>query len=144
MRIREAPFALRVVERQAGRCGIVYRRRPDEKGRDRLQKVATFSPLAFSAAAPLLREAAKACGVENSKGVLTPGRFLPLDADWGARAACLALISTGLRDAGRLLEAASQLRHSDGNEAAWWLGMLHNGHSIRALRALRILTGAVE
>ena len=59
MKVREAPFALRVVDRQAGRSGVVYRRRPDIRGRDRLQKVGALSPLAFSAAVPLLREGAR-------------------------------------------------------------------------------------
>lgn len=142
MKVREAPFALRVVDRQAGRSGVVYRRRPDIRGRDRLQKVGALSPLAFSAAVPLLREGAREAGASRDALKLQPGPFLPLDADWGARAACFAIVSSGLRDGERLLNAARHLREADGNEAAWWLGQLTGTRAARAARALRILLEA--
>jgi hypothetical protein len=168
--IRQAPFALRIVHRSAGKAAIIYRRKADPHGRDRLQRVAALSPLAFSAAAGLLRD-----GVRNSlngssppirtpntastlnpstlrhaavarpaRDALTPGEFLPLNEDWGARVACFALLASGLRNPERLLRAVGHLRHADPNEAAWWLGLLTREDRLRALRALRILTEAVE
>jgi len=159
--IRRAPFALRVVERKEGKAGIVYRRKSDSNGRDRLQKLSGFSTLAYTAATPLLRDAVSKSVVEapasrrgkaQSQGdaqqrksnSLTAGRFYPLDADWGARVACFAFVSNGLGNADRLIRAAGHLRDSDANEAAWWLGMLTREDNLRPLRALRILTEAVE
>ncbi len=167
--IRQAPFALRIVQRKTGKAAIVYRRKADKKGVDRLQRVAAISPLAFTAATPLLREAAsrfdfdtpsatqskdfdksKTLGTElnpaeNQKNLtLTVGPFHPLDADYGARVSCFALIATGLRDGERLTRAANHLRHADPNEAAWWFGLLTRDDNARALRALRILTEAVQ
>lgn len=147
--IREAPFALRVVQRTGGLAGIVYRRRADESGRDRLQRVGAIAPLAFSAGASLLRDAAKRTNVEargtNGNGFRwQAAAFYPLDGDWGARLACYALVAAGLRDGERLLKAAGHLRAADGTEAAWWLGLLTREDNVRALRALRILTEAVE
>jgi hypothetical protein len=142
LKLREAPFAVRVVQRNTGRAAIVYRRRPTESGRDRLQRVAALSPLAFTAAGGLLRDAVRAA--QGAKTELAPGPSYPLDADWGARLACYALLSQGLRHPERLLRAAGHLRAADGNEAAWWLGLLTREESNRALRALRILTEAVE
>jgi len=138
--LRQAPFALRVVQRKDGKAAIVYRRAADAKGRDRLQRVAAISPLAYTAALGLLREAAGRVG----KGDLEAGPFYPLAADWGARAACYALVSGGLRNGERLRRAAGHLRHADPDEAAWWLGMAQRDDNQRALRALRILTEAVE
>jgi len=155
-KLREAPFALRVVQRKEGRAAIVYRRRADAQGRDRLQRVAAISPLAFTAATPLLRDAVTQFQVahpehqdaapDRSSGnnSLTTGPFHPLDADWGARVACFAIIAAGLRNGERLMLAANQLRYADTDEAAIWLGMLTRDDSARALRALRILTEAVE
>lgn len=153
-RIRNAPFALRVVQRKDGKAGIVYQRRSDDKGRDRLQRVAALSPLAFTAATPFLRDAisksqfpgsSSKTAVRESKIVeLTTGPYHPLDSDWGARVACSGIISAGLRDGERLLRAVSHIRNADPNEAAWWLGMLTQDDSIRAIRALRILTEAVK
>ena len=141
--IRQAPFALRIVQRKTGKAAIVYRRKADKKGVDRLQRVAAISPLAFTAATPLLREAVSR--FESQKNLaLTVGPFHPLDADYGARVACFALIATGLRDGERLTRAANHLRHADPNEAAWWLGLLTRDDNTRALRALRILTEAVQ
>jgi hypothetical protein len=155
LKIREAPFALRVVQRSTGRAAIVYRRQGDAQWRDRLHRIAALSPLAFTAGALLLRDAvvhsASANGdSRNGRGrndplrVLTTGAFHPLSADWGARVACFALVSTGLRDGERLLRAASHFRAAAGTEAAWWLGLVKADDSGRALRALRILTEAVE
>jgi len=151
--VREAPFALRVTQRKEGRAAIVYRRRPDASGRDRLQRVAALGPLAYQAGLPLLRDAvrnerrngtAPANGSANGAAVrLAPGPFLPLGADWGARLACYALVASGLQNGERLLRAAEHLRHADADQAAWWLGLLAREDSARPLRALRILTEAV-
>ena len=153
--MREAPFALRVVQRQDGRAAIVYRRQGDAQGRDRLQRLGAIAPLALTAATPFLREAIARSRVAGEPqeaapaprgefAELTTGSFHPLDADWGARVACFALIAAGLRDGERLLRAADHLRHADPVEAAWWLGMLTHADNARALRALRILTEAVQ
>lgn len=84
-------------------------------------------------------------GINQAKrAALSPGPCYPLDADWGARVACFGLLVAGLRNAERLISAASRLRHADPNEAAWWLGLLTQENNLRALRALRILTEAVE
>ncbi len=135
-------FALRIVRRQQGDAGIVYRRRLTEDGRERLARIGAISPLAFSAGAPLLREAVRS--TEGPGATLAIGPYHPLDEDWGARVACYALVAAGLRDAGRLQRAAAHLRHADATEAAWWLGLMANGTRKRAVRALRILTEAVR
>lgn len=164
-RIREAPFALRVVQRKEGKAAIVYQRRADVHGRDRLQRVAAISPLAFTAAIPLLRDAVAQSQLEkpgfwpqnpvsehqnaapnrpSNNHNLTTGPFHPLDSGWGARVACFAIIAAGLRNGERLMLAASHMRHADTDEASIWLGMLTRDDNVRALRALRILTEAVE
>lgn len=157
--IRKASFALRVVQRSGGKAAIVYRRKADEEGRDRLQRVAALSPLAFTAATPLMREAISRFEPTQSKDEnlgdasqdkrldprsLSIGAFHPLDVDWGARVACFAILASGLREAERLALAANHLRGADGDEAAWWLGLLNRPDNVRVLRALRILTEAVE
>ncbi len=142
MKLREATFALRVVRRRDGDAAIVYRRRLTETGQERLERVASLSPLAFAAGAPLLRGAVRA--VEGATAKLAAGPFHPLDPDWGAKVACFALVSSGLRDADRLHRAAYSLQHIDGIDAAWWLGLMADGARTRAVRALRILTEAVE
>ncbi len=142
MKLRESPFALRVVRRNEGDAAIIYRRTLTKEGKDRLRKMAAISPLAFSAGGALLRDAARACAGNGTK--LLPGPFVPLDADWGARAALYALVSAGLRDAERLYRSGEALRRLDGTEAAWWLGLTDGGARSRAVRALRILTEAVE
>jgi len=139
--IRQATFALRVVRRRAGDAAILYRRTLNAKQDERLSRVAAISPLAFSAAASLLRAAVRA---SSPDGRLVPGPFLPLDADWGAKVACFAKIASGLRDAGRLHRAADNLRQADGTEAAWWLGLMIRPGGNRAVRALRILAEAVK
>ena len=158
--VRAAPFSLRVVQRKEGRAAIVYRRRADTEGRDRLQRVAAISPLAFTAAVPLLRDAVAGSQIappdahptddqapqrqRSNSNHLTTGPFHPLDADWGARVACYSLLAAGLRDGERLIRTANHLRHADPAEAAWWLGLLSRDDNVRALRALRILTEAVQ
>lgn len=142
MKVRDASFALRVVRRRGGDAGILYRRRLDVNGRERLTKIAPISPLAFSAGAALLRAAARGTAGPSTK--LTSGPFHPLDSDWGARVACYALVATGLRNADRLHRAAATLQHADGTEAAWWLGLMARPNGRRAVRALRILTEAVR
>ncbi len=143
---RRAPFALRVVQRKGGRAAIVYRRQADATGRDRLGRLAAISPLGFTAALPLLRDAAVHSASEPQRKVaagLTAGPFYPLADDWGVRVACFALLAAGLLDGERLARAADHVRAADPNEAAWWLGLLTRGENRRALRALRILTEAV-
>ena len=142
MKIREAQFALRIVRRKEGLAGIAYRRGLKKEGQERLQKVATLSPLAFSAGTPLLRAAVKAS--EGNDAKLTTGPFHPLDQDWGARVACYAILGQGLRDPDRLSRAADNVRRLDGAEAAWWLGLMDQGRKLRAVRAFRILTEATE
>ncbi|HRU07020.1 MAG TPA: hypothetical protein P5137_14735 [Candidatus Brocadiia bacterium] len=143
MKVRDASFALRVVRRTAGDAAILYRRRLTEAGEERLDRVAPISPLAFSAGAPLLRAAVRETAGPGAR--LATGPFHPLDADWGARVACYALVASGLRNADRLHRAAANLQHADGAEAAWWLGLMvrPNGARKRAVRALRILLEAV-
>lgn len=140
--IRQASFALRVVRRAAGDAAILYRRRLTQNGKERLDRVTGISPLAFTAGAALLRAAVRASEGSNAK--LTTGPFHPLDADWGARVGCYGLISAGLRNAGRLHKAATNLQHADGAEAAWWLGVMTTQNRTRAVRALRILVEAVR
>ena len=72
------------------------------------------------------------------------GPWLPLDDDWGSRVACYAAVSEGLRNAERLARAATHLKTSDPTETAWWLGLMSEHGSGRAVRALRILVEAVE
>jgi hypothetical protein len=159
--LRESQFALRITQRKEGKAAVVYRRRSDNEGRDRLQRLATISPLAFTAAASLLRDAVsksrpEASGNSNHGGVinsiehkpaekvLITGPFHPLDPDWGARVACYGIIASGLRDGERLMRSADQIHRADATEAAWWLGLLARDDNQRAVRALRILTEAVE
>ena len=155
--VREAPFALRVVQRKEGKAAIVYRRRADAEGRDRLQRVAAISPLGFTAGTTLLRDAIARSHETlleslDETGNETPdkprklqvGPFHPLDADWGARVACYALIAAGLRDGERLMLAANHMQHADPDQMAWWLGLLTREDNVRALRALRLLTEAVQ
>jgi len=142
MKIREAPFALRIVRRRAGQAAVLYRRSLNEKHEERLTKVAAISPLAFTAGSTLLRAAVRAA--EGPKARLTEGPYHPLDADWGARVACYGIAARGLRDGNRLYKAATHLRHADPAEAAWWLGLLRGGQAKRAVRALRILVEAVK
>jgi hypothetical protein len=151
--LREAAFAVRVVQRREGKAAIVYRRRPDAERRDRLQRVGVVSPLAFTAGTSLLREAvAKSRETFRREGMRVRhtvfehlhGTYEPLDAEWGPRLAVYALVTGGLRNGERLMKAASHLRYADANEAAWWLGLLTRYDNTRAVRALRILTDAVE
>ena len=142
MKVREAAFALRVVRRRTGDAAILYRRRLNGNGKERLDRVASLSPLAFSAAAALLRGAVRS--VAGSSARLATGPFHPLDPDWGARVACYALVARGLRKAEGLRKAAANLQHADGTEAAWWFGLMSGSNGRRAVRALRILTEAVR
>ncbi len=145
MKIREAAFALRVVRRRSGDAGILYRRRLTTSGDERLDRVASISPLAFIAGASLLRSAVRVSIPGRSGPVrLGPGPYHPLDADWGARVACFAILARGLRNAERLHRAAANLQDADGAESAWWLGLMSRPHGKRAVRALRILTEAVR
>ena len=152
--VSDAPFALKVVQRKDGTVADIYRRRPDKRGKDRLQRIGTISPLAFTAATPLLREGIACSRFQEATNTgrrmqiaplaeLADGTFQPLDGDWGPRIACYALVTAGLRDFERLFRAANHLRYADANEAAWWLGHLSRNGSSRSLRALRILTEAV-
>jgi hypothetical protein len=105
MKVRQASFALRVVRRRSGDAAILYRRSVDANQKERLTRVTSISPLAFSAGSPLLRSAIRAVNGANTK--LTAGPYHPMDTDWGARVACYALIASGLRNADRLHHAAA-------------------------------------
>jgi len=142
MRVREASFALRIVRRRSGDAAIVYRRSLNRKHQERLTKVSGISPLQYVAGAPLLRAAVRAMAGSSAK--LEPGPFHPLDADWGARVACYAIVAAGLRNPERISRAAANFQRADGAEAAWWFGLMSNSHRKRALRALRILVEAVK
>ena len=143
MTVREASFALRVVRRRSGDAGILYRRTLTAKRVERLTRIGAMSPLAYSAAMPLLRAAVRGSG--GTAGVrLATGPYHALDADWGARVACYTLISRGLRNGSRLSRAAAQLKDADATEAAWWLSAMTRRDGQRAVRALRILTEAVR
>lgn len=142
MKIREASFALRVVRRRRGEAAILYRRTLDAKRQERFTKIAPISPMAFSASAALLRAAVRATAGPQMR--LSTGPFHALDADWGARVACYARVAAGLRNGDRLHRAATNLRHADATEAAWWLGVISRDSTRRAVRALRILLEAVK
>lgn len=142
MRIRQAPFALRVVRRRRGDAAILYRRSLDSKYQERLTRIAPISPLSFAAGTPLLRAAVRATTGDSTK--LAAGPFHPLDPDWGARVACYALVASGLRNPERLHRAAANLQHADSTEAAWWYGLMGSRSARRAIRALRILVEAVR
>lgn len=147
--LSKAPFALRVTQRKSGLAAIVYRRQADSRGRDRLQRLGDVPPLAYQAALPLLRQAVRASrlaepGRNGNEPDLAPGPYLPLDAQWGVRVACYAIITTRLYDGERMMLAAEHLRHADPDLLAWWLGLLLQRDNSRALRALRILTEAVR
>jgi len=143
---REAPFAVRFFQRDDGLAARVYRRQADSRGRDRLMCIAKLSPPAVRAATGLLRQAmAESSGRRKSaRDLIAAGPCRPLDAEWGPRVACYAVVVAGLRDPVRLMNAARHLRTSSSDEAAWWLGLMDYGENRRALRALRILTEAVE
>jgi hypothetical protein len=142
MKIREASFAIRVVRRAAGDAAILYRRSLDEKRQERLTRVVSVSPLALAAGAGLIRAGTRESNAGRRK--LEPGPFYALDPDWGARVACYALVASGLRNPDRLHKAAANLQQADATEAAWWLGLMRNGRSMRTRRALRILLEAVK
>jgi hypothetical protein len=80
----------------------------------------------------------------GSAARLEPGPFYPLDADWGPRVVCYAIVTAGLRNPERMSRAAVNFQRADGAEAAWWFGLMSNSHRKRALRALRILVEAVK
>ena len=141
MTIREAAFALRIVKRKGGSAAIIYRRSLTPAGNERLTRIAAIGPLAYSAGASLFRSAVREAGL----GKLLPGPFYALEEDAGARVACYALVAAGLRNASALHNAADNLRHADGTEAAWWLGLMSaSRRRVRAIRALRILVEAVK
>ena len=143
MNIRSASFALRVVRRKSGMAAILYRRSLKSNGAERLARVASLGPLAYSAGATLLRGAVQGAGLPRV-GKLEPGPFYPLDPDGGARLACYALVASGLRNPDRLHRAADNLKRADGTEAAWWFGLMSASRGRRAVRALRVLLEAVK
>ncbi len=138
MRREKADFALRFVRRKDGTAGIVYQRKLDNKGRERLQRVASISPLALQAGMSLVRAAT------GRNGIPSGGAFIPLSAEWGTRLACYGVLSAGLRHSERLARAALHLQYTDPVDSAWWLGMVTREDKMRAIRALRILVEAVE
>lgn len=142
MSVREASFALRVVRRRAGDAAILYRRTLNQRREERLTRITSISPLAFTAGLPLLRTAVRASAGPTAK--LSVGPFHALDPDWGARVACYAKVASGLRRADRLSKSAGHLRESDAAEAAWWFSLMSRRDGARAVRALRILTEATS
>ena len=108
--------------------------------RSHYARLAEIGPLAYTAGSILLRDVN--CG-KKPAGPTPPRTYEPIDDDTGARVASYAMIASGLRDADRLQRAATSLRHADGAEAAWWLGLMADGRRVRALRSLRILVEAV-
>ena len=143
MTLRKASFALRVVRRRSGDAGILYRRVLTAGRIERLTRIRALSPLAFTAAMPLLRSAVRGSG-GTAGARLAPGPYHPIDPDWGARVACYALVASGLRDGGRLARSAGHLKDADAAEAAWWLGAMTRRDGRRAIRALRILSEATK
>ncbi len=141
MKIREAQFALRVVQRTSGKAAIVYRRQIDDNQRERLMRVGAISSFAFIAGKSFLQEAVKA--VNKKAGKLPTGPFHPLDEEWGPRVACYALVGSGIVDTDKLYKASENLRRSDSAEAAWWLGLMTRTNNSRPTRALRIIAEAV-
>lgn len=140
--LRKAPFALRVVRRSGGTAGIVYRRKATPGRPDRLTNIGSISPLALLAGRSLVNAAARS--LLGRQPSLEPGPFIPLDLDWGARLACFAHVSAGLREADRIARAATALERYPGTEAAFWLGLIERDTSSRTVRALRILTEATQ
>ena len=140
--VRQALFALRVVQRRAGTAAIVYRRTLNKKMEERLTRVAAVGPLGYTSGLALLRASARASG--DGRLRLAPGPYFPLDADWGVRVACYALVASGLRNAERMHRAATHLRQADPTEAAWWFVLMTGRNSKRARRALRVLLEAVK
>lgn len=140
MTVREASFALRIVKRKAGTAAIVYRRSLKTNGDERLARVAAIGALAYSAGASLLRASVRGANVTK----FAPGPFYPLDQDFGARVACYALVTSGLRNATAMHNAADSMKRADATEAAWWLGLMSGARRVRAIRALRILVEAVK
>jgi len=142
LKVRQAPYALRLVKRNEGTAAILYRREALGNGKaDRLHRIGALSPMAYLAATPLIREGVRAA--EGPKVQPQVGPCHALNDDWGARIACYSYISMGLRDLERLQVAASHLARADGTEAAWWFGLLKGGMGARAVRAVRILVEAV-
>lgn len=139
--VREASFALRVVRRRGGAAAILYRRTLNRRLEERLSRITSISPLAFTAGVPLLRNAVRA--ESGPRARLEPGPFHPLDLDWGARVGCYALLASGLRNGDRLHRAALHLKDADATEAAWWFSLMCRSNGKRAVRALRVLTEAV-
>lgn len=140
MTVRDASFALRIVKRRTGTAAIIYRRSLKANGEERLARVAAIGALAFSAGASLLRASVRGANVTK----LAPGPFYPLDPDFGARVACYALVTSGLRNPTAMHNAADSMKRADATEAAWWLGLMSGTRRVRAIRALRILVEAVK
>jgi hypothetical protein len=137
---------VRFVQRNDGLAATVYRRQADNEGRDRLMCIAKINPLGVRSATGLLRQAVADSAGRHARArkPIAVGPCRPLDAEWGPRVACYAVVVAGLRDPERLMNAARHLQRSSSDEAAWWLGLMDYGRNRRAVRALRILTEAVE
>lgn len=143
LKVRQAPFAIRLVKRAQGTAAIIYRRETTSNGnKDRLHRIGAISPIAYLSGSALIRQGVRAA--EGAKVQPAVGPCHALDSDWGARIACYAYVAHGLRDMERLQVAATHLSRADATEAAWWLGLVSGGHGQRALRALRVLVEAVE
>ena len=140
--LKNAPFSFRITFRKGGEAAIIYRRMLDKRSRETLQRIVAVSPQALAAGRGLFNAAVKDIR-GNSNTVVSNGHHQSLDADWGARIACFGFVSSGLADPEKIYRAAINLQHTDGSEAAWWLGKIWNSQTSRPIRALRILVGAV-
>jgi hypothetical protein len=142
IKLKDAPFSFRVTFRKGGEAAVIYRRMLDKKSKETLQRIVAVSPQSFAAGKGLFRAAVKDLS-GNVKEIGSDGHHHPLDADWGARIACFGFVAVGLADPEKIYRAASNLQHTDGAEAAWWLGKIWHSQTSRPVRALRILVGAV-
>lgn len=139
MKSSKPEFTIRLMRRREGMVGHIYQRQLDTQGRFRLQRIGALNPLALRAASSMLRQA-----LPHTKQDLKTGKHYPLSEVWGARLACYALLSAGLRSVERLERAAWHMERADPIEAAYWLGRLQHAPDSRPLRALRILVEAVD
>ncbi len=148
-----APFQIRINIGTGGLIATLYRRETDPKdGEVKPMRVCTINALAYTAGKPLVRDAitaGKALWIVRRKWAAVAesprvGQAYSICSDWGPRIGCFGLVAAGLKDGDRLSYATSYFSRMDSAEAAWWFGMLLVDRSDRAVRALRILSGAVE
>lgn len=148
-----SPFRIRINIGTGGLIATLYRRETDPKdGEVKPMRVCTINALAYTAGKPLVRDAITAGKalwvVRGKRGAIAEspraGQTYSICSDWGPRIGCYGLLATGLGDGDRLYYASSYFSRMDSAEAAWWFGALLSDRSDRTVRALRILSGAVE